>query len=159
MKPLLLNLFPLLFLMCLTDPAIASGEGTDGKDCLTSPGELSPEIVKFSFVNKSLTPVVAFIDIGCALKWRERLCATDTITFDYFSKVYDFYTSEEVSADKAFYVVESGTETPFHSDIVSFRNRTSAEKLLTEKRAGKIFSYDEIKEMESLLTKKMLNKH
>lgn len=148
MKTTALSFLFMIVFFLLPGLSPVSGTEKDIKGCQKTPAELSSDSLNFSLVNRSLTPQAAFADIGCALEWRKRLCATDTLTFDYFSKVFDFYTAEEISADKAFYVADSGTKTPFAFDIIAFRSRETAEDYLRKKDAGKLFKYDEIKELE-----------
>ena len=116
----------------------------DLASCKVAPSELAPAAA-FSLKNEALTPGVAFLDLGCAMVWRRQLCAMDMVAFDGNSLVRDYATGREVAAEKAWYVLGAGVETPYGFGIVAFERRASAEDLVARRGTGRIATFDDLK--------------
>lgn len=100
--------------------------------------------IKFSVSDTESLQKVMFDDIGCALIWRDQQCATMQDSFDSNATTYDYYTSEPVRLSDAFYVIQSGVNTPMGYSIIAFKNRNRAEGFLKESKKGRILSYQEL---------------
>lgn len=132
-------------LAVLLPPPAARAAEPDLASCRKAPSEVTAEAAPFSLKNEALTPAVAFLDLGCALVWRRQLCAMDMVAFDGNSLVRDHATGREVAAEKAWYVLAAGVETPYGFGIVAFEQRAAAEELVARRGAGRIATFDELK--------------
>jgi len=106
--------------------------------CLRLDEKATGDMARYSLHGEANGPIF-FSGIRCAMELRSReLCAMEMISFDTTSKVYDFYSGEEIELSKAyFWLNEENRETP----IVAFKSKESAEKYKLETAAGEILDY------------------
>lgn len=69
---------------------------------------------------------------------------TFSVLAEEVKKGYDYHTSEPVRLSDAFYVIQSGVNTPMGYGIIAFKNRNRAEGFLKESKKGRILSYQEL---------------
>lgn len=99
---------------------------------------------RFSVVDAKSNEKAAFDDIGCALIWREELCASKLMSFESNAEVFDYNTAESVAIENASFVVESGVKTPMGYDIIAFRDKQSAERFVAEAGKGNVVPYSKL---------------
>lgn len=88
---------------------------------------------------------LSFDDIGCAVTWRDKQCATDQASFDGSAKAHDYLTGAEVLFVNAYFVRAPGIiNSPLGYGIVAFAERASAEKFAADKGAGKPITFSEL---------------
>jgi nitrous oxide reductase accessory protein NosL len=106
--------------------------------CMQLDEKASGDMVKYSLHGEVTVPIF-FSDIRCAVRYRnEELCAIEMISFDTTSKVYDFYTVEEIDISKAyFWLDEKNNGAP----IVAFGSKEGAEKYGDKTGGGVILDY------------------
>lgn len=105
---------------------------------------ISDKNIKFSVADTKSLQKVMFDDIGCALLWRDQQCATMQDSFDSNAVTYDYYTAEAIKMSDAFFVIDSGVNTPMGYGILAFKSKDEAERFLKESRKGKILNYQEL---------------
>lgn len=86
----------------------------------------------------------SFDDIGCAITWRNGECANRQSNFDSNALTFDFGTGEQVAMEKAFYAVGAGVRTPMGFDIVAFKEKAAAEKLVAASGKGRVIKLFEL---------------
>ncbi|HAR44611.1 MAG TPA: hypothetical protein DCS05_00145 [Nitrospiraceae bacterium] len=64
--------------------------------------------------------------------------------FDENAYVYDYSTGEQVSVEKAVYVVDAGVATPMESGIVVFKSAEAAERFIAQQKKGRALAYEKI---------------
>jgi hypothetical protein len=102
---------------------------------------------KFSVSTPGRLIPVVFDDIECAIKFRNELCAMETLEFDNTAIAYDFYTGENVKMADAVYVSRSAVKTPMGSGIIAFKDRASAESFLAGHGQGEIVLLNDVTNM------------
>lgn len=105
---------------------------------------ISDKNIKFSVADTKSLQKVMFDDIGCALLWRDQQCATMQDSFDSNAITYDYYTTEVVNMRDAFFVIDSGVNTPMGYGILAFKSKDKAERFLRETHRGKILTFQEL---------------
>jgi nitrous oxide reductase accessory protein NosL len=94
--------------------------------CNPDDTEITDDIRAFSVVNVGLERDT-FEDIGCAVMWRDELCAHEIIDFDANALVHDYESGESVRMTKAFFVRGSRVREGGY-DIVAFTDAARAEE-------------------------------
>jgi copper chaperone NosL len=103
--------------------------------------------IRFSATSTVGAPV-RFSDIGCAVIWRSLQCARDQMKFDAVAMVRDYRTGEEAPMEEAFFVINSGLETPMGYGVAAFREREEAESFVSENARGRVLTYAGLLEMK-----------
>lgn len=85
-----------------------------------------------------------FEDIGCAVRHRAKLCASDQIIFDTDATVTDYSTGKKIKMDKAVFAVDSGITSPLGFGIAAFETNESADAFIKAQAKGKIVTFEEI---------------
>ena len=103
----------------------------------------SGDSAKFSLYGEANGPVF-FSGINCAIEYRNReLCAMELSTFDVTSKVFDYYTNEEIEIGKAYFCLD---EKNIQKPVVAFKDKESAEKYSAENEGSSVVDYTELTE-------------
>lgn len=106
--------------------------------CMQLDEKVSGNMVKYSLHGEA-NGAIFFSGIRCAIKHRNKeLCAMEMVSFDTTSKVYDYYTVEELDIGKAyFWLDEKNTAAP----VLAFSTKESAEKYGSENTGGVILDF------------------
>lgn len=103
------------------------------------------EITDVRFSAKAAMKIdVQFDDIGCAVIWRNLLCAFDQEEFDVVATARDFNNLSTVRMSRAFYVLSNKIVTPIGFAIAAFSDKKSAMAFIKASNTGKLLSYDEL---------------
>jgi len=117
------------------------------KKCSQCQMELSDANLKYSAELSDEKSPAYFDDISCAVNWRVTLCARDQMDFDSRAFVYDFNSGEKIKMPDAFFVVDSGVETPMSSGVIAFKDKEEAQQYVNENYKGRVIDYNELVSM------------
>lgn len=133
----------LLFLAPVAGPAQES-------TCRVCNMKITEKYKKFSVVMPKVSGMEssAFDDIGCAIAFRNKECATRQSTFDSNAFTYDYGTGEQIAMEKAFFVAGAGAWTPMGYDIVAFKDKEKAEKFVAEKGKGQVLKLYQLVDLD-----------
>lgn len=120
-------------------PVLAGGEGCSQN--------MEIKDVRFSATSTVGVPV-RFSDIGCAVIWRSLQCVRDQMKFDDAAVVRDYGTGREVPMEEAFFVINSGLQTPMGHGVAAFGKREEAESFVSENARGRVLTYAGLLEMK-----------
>ena len=112
----------------------------DGGDfvCTQLDAKASGDAMKYS-LDAEVNGPVFFNDISCGIRYRNKeLCAMEMVRFDTSGSVYDYYTTEKVAIDKAYFWLD---EKDPAASVTAFRSKEEAEKFSVEKGTGVILDY------------------
>jgi hypothetical protein len=132
-----------LFLLFLAAGGAVAGEQKlptcDSVGIKQVPGEFR----QFSLVIPAGIEPSAFYDIGCAVKFRDKECASRQDAIDNNALVHDYLSGEQVKARDAFFAVGTGIRTPLGHGVVAFKEKTAAEQFAREHK-GKVMKWHEV---------------
>jgi copper chaperone NosL len=86
--------------------------------------------------------VYKFDDLGCMNEWKVKN-GTDEIAIEF---VRDQASSEWVKMDNAYFAYDPSFKSPMAYGIVSFKDKSSAERFITEQGKGKLMSASDLHE-------------
>lgn len=112
--------------------------------CSRCGNEIKSDNMKYSVIQLDAKKPVSFDDIGHAVLWREDQCTAIQMSFDATARVFDFNTGEKLTINAAYFIRSTDIQSPGGSGIVAFKERQSAEKLLSGKGSGKVLTYDDL---------------
>jgi hypothetical protein len=138
--------FTALALLFISVPGFNQAMAEDGSPtCIQLDEKVSGDMIKYSLHGEANGPVF-FNGISCAVEHRNReLCAMEMVSFDATSKVYDYYTAEEIDISKAYFCLdEKNNKAP----IVAFGSKESAEKYAGETEGSVTLDYTGLTDRE-----------
>jgi len=97
---------------------------------------------------KGGAPDWVFDDMACLLIWRDAKCMPTQVDLDGRLYVRDYETNKEVKATAAFYVVDSGVETPAGSGIVAVADERQARSFAAARTGAQVLSYEKLTIMD-----------
>lgn len=128
--------------------AVAAGAAAAEKPLPTTCNKcnmkLDPANKKFSVTVSEGIEAAVYDDIGCALIWRDNECAMRMSAFDSNARVYDYNTGDPVVIEQAFFAHNAGVRTPMGYDIVAFKNKEDAAKLVKESGKGEVLTFNQL---------------
>lgn len=133
----------LLFLTALAGPAAAADEVRPPSCDSMGLRQIPAEFTKFSVVIPAGIEPSSFYDIGCAVKFRDKECASRQMAMDNNAVVHDYHSGEQLQAQEAFFAVETDIPTPKGYGIVAFKDKAAAEKFVTEHK-GRVLKWYQV---------------
>lgn len=134
----------ILLSLCFALSGMAEEGAKDLALCKQCNMKIEESQKRFSVVDAKSPEKAAFDDIGCALLWREDLCASKLMRFESNAEVFDYYTAEPVIIEDAYFVIDSGVKTPMEYGIIAFKNKQGAERFVAETGKGKVVTYGKL---------------
>jgi len=85
--------------------------------------------------------VFKFDDIGCMFEWKSKNAGAEIV----IEFVRDHGTLEWIKAENAFYAYDPSFQTPMAYGVLSFKDKASAEKYVSEHGAGVVMDWAQLK--------------
>ena len=109
--------------------------------------QVPAEFKQFSLVIPAGIEPSSFYDIGCAVKFRDKECASRQDAIDNNAEVHDYSSGEPVKAQDAFFAVGTDVLTPLGHGVVAFKEKAAAEKFASEHK-GRVIKWHQVIELE-----------
>lgn len=89
-----------------------------------------------------------FDDVGCAVVYRNKECASRQSTFDSNAYAHDYESGAQIPLEKAFFVVKSGVQTPMGYAIIAFKSKEQAGKFAAEHGNASVLKWYQVVDLD-----------